>query len=401
MANRLLGPKSEPQGVLYATGCGRTLPFVDLARNFSGGGVTVPALLALEDGSVFHGVSIGASGEATAELVVSTAASGYQELLTDPALAGQFLTLTYPMAGSVGVNAEDAESDAVVARGLVVRELSPIVSNWRAEQSLPEYLQQAGVVGIAGVDTRQITRLISAKGVMGACIQAGHIDEAAAIAAAKNVARATSWEGVNAPQHWQEGIWHWGQGFSQAQDNGPKVAVVDLGATRTLLRVLVEAGAKVSLVPATSTPEELAEYQGVVFSNGPGAAQESPALPLAEWVLSQEKPVFGVGLGMRLLAVAQGAQEASIAATYGASHPVRAEEDGQVVHTDQRSRYALKVDTLPSQVTVTYTSLFDQSVQGIQWQNAPAQGFQGVPKGSVGSAGADTLLRDFVTALNA
>lgn len=365
--------------------------------------MTVPALLALEDGSVFHGVSIGASGQVTAEVVFSTAASGYQELLTDPALAGKLLTLTYPVAGSVGVNAEDAESDAITASGLIVRELSHIVSNWRAEQSLPDYLQQHGVVAIAEVDTRRLTRLIRDKGRMGACIQAGeNLDEAAAIAAAKQAAEPAAWAGVTEQLPWQEGIWHWGEGFSQAMVAEPKVAVVDLGVTRTLLRVLTEAGAAVTVVPATTTAEALAQYQAVVLSNGPGAVELSPALDLAKALLTASKPVFGVGLGMRLLAVAQGAKEERLTpAQYGGSHPVRCVADGKVEHADQRSSYALVADSLPQQAVVTHTSLFDQSVQGLKWQDAPLQGFQSVPKGSANSAGADVLLRNFIAALNA
>lgn len=364
--------------------------------------MTVPALLALEDGSVFHGVSIGASGQVAAEVVFSTAASGYQELLTDPALAGKLLTLTYPVAGSVGVNAEDAESDGVAASGLIVRELSHIVSNWRAEQSLPEYLQQQGIPAIAGVDTRRLTRLIRDKGRMGACLQTGEIDEAAAIAAAKSAAEPQPWQGVEAPTSWQEGIWHWGAGFSAAPTNGPKVAVVDLGVTRTLLRVLVEAGADVTVVPANTNAETLAEYQAVVLSNGPGAAAQSPALSLAADLLSADTPLLGVGLGMRVMAVAQGAKEARLTpAQYGGSHPVRSSTDGKVEHTDQRSSFAVVADSLPEQVTTTHISLFDQSVQGLKWQNVPAQGLQSVPKGSVSSTGADVLVRNFVAALNA
>lgn len=365
--------------------------------------MTVPALLALEDGSVFRGVSIGASGQVTAEVVFSTAASGYQELLTDPALAGKLLSLTYPVAGSVGVNAEDAESDAVAASGLIVRELSPIVSNWRAEQSLPEYLQQHGIVAIAEIDTRRLTRLIRDKGRMSACIQTGdNLDEAAAIAAAKQAAEPAPWDGATAEHHWQEGIWHWGQGYSQNNAEAPKVAVVDLGVTRTLLRVLVEAGANVTVVPASVSAEALASYQAVVLSNGPGAASANPALGLANDLLAANKPVFGVGLGMRLLAVAQGAQEERLTpAQYGGSHPVRCVESAKVEHTDQRSSHALVAASLPEQVVVTHISLFDQSVQGLKWQNASVQGFQSVPKGSVNSAGADELLRNFVAALNA
>src|SRR5699024_6694937 len=314
-------------------------------------------LLALEDGSVFHGVSIGAPGQVTAEVVFSTAASGYQEVLTDPALAGKLLTLTYPVAGSVGVNAEDAASDAVAASGLIVRWLSYIVSNWRAELSWPDYLQQQRIVAIADVDTRRLTRLIRDKGRMGACIQTGdNLDETAAIAAAKQVAEPASWEGVTAEQHWQEGIWHWGQGHSQSNAEAPKVAVVDLGVTRTLLRVLVEAGAKVTVIPATSPADALAEFQAVVFSNGPGAAANSPAQRLASDALATGKPVFGVGLGMRLLAVAQGAKEERLApAQYGGSHPVRCVADGKVEHTDQRSSYALVADSLPQQAVITHT----------------------------------------------
>lgn len=364
--------------------------------------MTVLALLALEDGSVFHGVSVGASGQVAAEVVFSTAASGYQELLTDPALAGKLLTLTYPVAGSVGVNAEDAESDEVVASGLIIRELSHIVSNWRAEQSLPEYLQQHGKIAIAGIDTRRLTRLIRSKGRMGACIQTGdNIDEAAAIAAAQQVTGPTPWAGSGV-SNWQQGIWQWGQDASTAKADGVRVAVVDLGVTRTLLRVLVEAGANVTVVPASSPVEALADYQAVVLSNGPGEAAQSPALGLVADLFAAQKPMFGIGLGMRVMAVAQGAQEEPLTPPhYGGSHPVRAVDDAKVEHTDQRSSYAVVAGSLPSTIAVTHNSLFDQSVQGLKWQNAPAQGFQGVPKGSVSSTNADVLLREFVTALNA
>lgn len=365
--------------------------------------MTVPALLALEDGSVFHGVSIGTPGQVSADVVFSTATSGYQELLTDPALAGRILTLTYPIAGSTGLNAEDAEADGVAAAGLVVRELSQMVSNWRAQISLPEYLQQHGVVSIAEIDTRRLTRVLREHGRLRGCIQCGdNIDEAAAIAAAKSAEPAHSWESTANPYAWEEGIWHWGEGHSQAKQGGPRVAVLDLGTTRTLLRVLVEAGAQVTVLPANTNAEDI-DADAVVLSNGPGAAQaNAEVLATVKALLAAQKPMFGVGLGMRVMAVAEGAnEEALVPGHFGGSHPVRAVDTGKVEHTDQRSATALRADSLPAHVAVTYTSLFDQSVQGVQWQNAPAQGFQGVPKGSVGSAGVDTLLASFVASLTA
>lgn len=365
--------------------------------------MTVPALLALEDGSVFHGVSIGAPGQVSADVVFSTATSGYQELLTDPALAGRILSLTYPIAGSTGLNAEDAEADGVAAVGLVVRELSQAVSNWRAEISLPEYLKQHGVVGIAEIDTRRLTRVLREHGRLRGCIQCGdNIDEAAAIEMAKNAKPAHVWDSTANPYTWEEGIWHWGVGYTASQQEGPRVAVLDLGVTRTLLRVLVEAGAQVTVLPATTKVEDI-DADAVVISSGPGAANaNADVVATVKALLAAQKPLFGVGLGMRVMALAEGAEEETLVPSqFGGSHPVRAEATGKVEHTDQRSAAAVSASSLPEHVAVTYTSLFDQSVQGLQWQNAPAQGFQGAPKGSVGSAGADTLLANFVASLSA
>ncbi|HLR17689.1 MAG TPA: carbamoyl phosphate synthase small subunit [Alcanivoracaceae bacterium] len=365
--------------------------------------MTDPALLALEDGSVFRGVSIGAPGQVSADVVFSTAASGYQELLTDPALAGRILTLTYPIAGSTGVNAEDAEADGVAAAGLIVRELSQVVSNWRAEQSLSEYLQQHGVVGIAEIDTRRLTRLLREHGTLRGCIQCGdNIDEAAAIAAAKNAAPAHTWPSTTTSYGWQEGIWQWGEGFSKGTGKGPKVAVLDLGVTRTLLRVLVEAGAQVTVLPA-DTKAEAIDADAVVLSNGPGAADANEnVVATAKALLAAKKPVFGVGLGMRVMAVAEGAKEvALVPGHFGGSHPVRCLATGKVEHADQRSANGIDADSLPAHITVTHQSLFDSSVQGLQWQGTTALGFQGAPKGSVGSVSADALMADFVASLTA
>ncbi len=352
------------------------------------------ALLALEDGSLFHGLSIGASGETIGEVVFNTAMTGYQEILTDPSYHQQIVTMTYPHIGNVGVNGEDAESAAVHASGLIIRELPCQFSSWRADRPLVDYLLEENVVAIAGIDTRRLTRLLRDKGAQNGCIVTGDSPKTEkAIAAARafpglkgaDLARLVS---TTRKYAWTEGIWSIGAEPTVCTDPDWYVVAYDFGIKRNILRILVERGCRITVVPATtSAADVLAEKpDGVFLSNGPGDPDPCEyAITAVREIMQAGIPVFGICLGHQLLSLAAGAKTMKMKfGHHGANHPVQDLQTGQVVITSQNHGFTVDESTLPSSLVATHRSLFDGSLQGVHHRQYPAFGFQGHPEASPG-----------------
>lgn len=370
-----------------------------------------PAILVLEDGSVFRGTSIGADGQSVGEVVFNTAMTGYQEILTDPSYCRQLVTLTYPHIGNVGVNADDEESSQVHAAGLIVRDLTVHASNWRMEASLGDYLVRHGVTAIADIDTRQLTRILREKGAQNSCIQAGDaIDEAAAIGAAKSfpglqgmdLAREVT---TPTPYEWTQGVWGLSAGGSDAPppgDGRPPVQVVayDYGIKRNILRLLVQRGCRVTIVPAqTPATEVLARRpDGIFLSNGPGDPEPCDyAITAIRTLLETGIPLFGICLGHQLLALACGARTLKMKfGHHGANHPVQDLATGRVMISSQNHGFAVDEGSLPAPVRATHRSLFDGSLQGIHHREYPAFGFQGHPEASPGPHDVDPMFDHFI-----
>jgi carbamoyl-phosphate synthase small subunit len=368
-----------------------------------------PALLALEDGSVFRGESIGVPGETTGEVVFNTAITGYQEILTDPSYAQQIVTLTFPHIGNVGTNHEDEESSRVYASGLLVRDLPATLSNWRSREPLDDYLRRHHVVAVAGIDTRRLTRILREKGAQNGCIVAGaRLDESAAIEAARrfpglkgmDLARVVT---TTSPYTWDEGTWALGQGFRRplppAEDCWQVVAY-DFGIKRNILRHLVDRGCAVTVVPAeTPAAEVLAQGpHGVFLSNGPGDPEPCGyAIEAIREFLAGGVPTFGICLGHQLLGLACGARTVKMKfGHHGANHPVHDLATGQVLITSQNHGFAVDEATLPANVRATHRSLFDGSLQGIHLTDRPAFSFQGHPEASPGPHDATGLFDRFI-----
>ena len=367
--------------------------------------MTVPAILALEDGSLFRGIAIGATGETVGEVVFNTAMTGYQEILTDPSYAKQIVTLTYPHIGNTGVNQEDDESDRVWTAGLVIRDLTLTVSSWRAEQSLPDYLKARGIVAIADIDTRRLTRLLRDKGAQNGCIMAGDIDEQRALAAARafpglkgmDLAREVS---VKEPYQWAGGTWIHGEGHrSPAQDRFHVVAY-DYGCKHNIFRMLAERGCRLTVVPAqTPASEALAlKPDGVFLGNGPGDPEPCDyAIKAIGEIVTAGLPVFGICLGHQLLALASGARTMKMElGHHGANHPVKNLDDGTVMITSQNHGFAVDESTLPANLKATHVSLFDGTLQGIHRTDVPAFSFQGHPEASPGPHDCASLFDHFI-----
>jgi carbamoyl-phosphate synthase small subunit len=365
-----------------------------------------PALLMLEDGTVFHGVSIGADGCSAGEVVFNTSMTGYQEILSDPSYAKQIVTLTYPHIGNVGTNDEDNESVSVFASGLVIRDLPIMASNFRSEQTLSAYLQANNVVAIAKIDTRQLTRLLRDKGAQRGCIVAGEtVDEAVAQAAidqfpglkgmdlAKEVTTAASYE-------WTENTWDLQQGYTQAENLSKHVVAYELGVKRNILRLLANRGCRVTVVPATTPAADVLAMNpdGVFLSHGPGPPEPCTyAISAIQTILEQKIPVFGICLGHQLLALACGAQTEKMKfGHHGANHPVQEKATGRVMISSQNHGFAVNANTLPENLTATYHSLFDGSLQGIARTDIPAMSFQGHPEASPGPHDVESLFDDFM-----
>ncbi len=364
------------------------------------------ALLMLEDGSLFRGTAIGASGTAVGEVVFNTAMTGYQEILTDPSYARQIVTLTYPHIGNTGVNAEDTESAQVWAAGLVIRDCPTVHSNWRAEVPLPQYLRDSGIVAIADLDTRRLTRLIREKGAMAGCIATGDVDPEAALAQARafpglagmDLAKVVTRSEAGA---WDGGGWTLGSGYGAANGKQARhVVAYDFGVKRNILRMLVARGCKVTVVPAQTPAEEALALSpdGIFLSNGPGDPEPCDyAIEAIRAVLGEGLPVFGICLGHQLLALACGGQTAKMPfGHHGANHPVKDIATGAVVITSQNHGFAVDGESLPNNVEVTHQSLFDGTVQGIRCTDMPAFGFQGHPEASPGPHDCGYLFDRFV-----
>lgn len=353
------------------------------------------AVLALEDGSLFYGKSIGVSGETTGEVVFNTAMTGYQEILTDPSYSKQIVTLTYPHIGNVGTNAGDEEADGVHASGLVIRDSSMIMSNWRGEKTLHDYLLENNTVAISDIDTRRLTRLLRDKGAMGGCIVASEaIDTDAAIASAKAFAGLKGMdlakEVTTAETYqWSESVWDLETNQpADAAETRFHVVAYDYGVKRNILRMLVERGCKVTVVPAKTPAADVLAMQpdGVFLSNGPGDPEPCDyAIEAIRQILETELPTFGICLGHQLLALACGAKTQKMKfGHHGANHPVQDLSNKKVVITSQNHGFAVDETSLPDNLKATYRSLFDGSLQGIHRSDKPAFGFQGHPEASPG-----------------
>ena len=365
-----------------------------------------PALLALEDGTLFWGKSIGAAGLSTGEVVFNTSITGYQEILTDPSYAQQIITLTYPHIGNVGTNPEDEESGAIHASGLVIRDLPEQASNWRADAGLSEYLVRHNIAGIADIDTRRLTRVLREKGAQNGAIATGEIDAARTLEAARgfpglkgmDLAREVT---TKAPYQWSEGCWS-GPGSGPAASVEPQYSVIayDFGVKRNILRILHEHGCSIEVVPATMTAGEVLgrKPDGVFLSNGPGDPEPCDyAIQAIKEILHQGVPVFGICLGHQLLGLACGASTVKMKfGHHGANHPVQDLHTGSVMISSQNHGFAVDEDTLPDCLQATHRSLFDSSLQGLRHVQKPAYGFQGHPEASPGPQDVRPLFKPFV-----
>jgi len=356
--------------------------------------LTTPALLVLEDGTVYRGRSIGADGVSVGEVVFNTAMTGYQEIMTDPSYARQLVTLTYPHIGNTGTNAEDDESRRVFCAGLIVRDLPVAVSNFRADDDLSSYLAERGVVAISDIDTRALTRRIREKGAMAGCLVAGAApDEAEALAAARafpglagmDLAREVT---VDDAYDWQEGSWALGEGHRAGPPARFSVVAYDYGLKRNIARLLVDRGCRVRVVPATTQAADVLAMRpdGVFLSNGPGDPEPCGyAVEAIGEFLAARMPLFGICLGHQLLGLALGARTVKMKfGHHGANHPVQDVDTGRVYITSQNHGFAVDEANLPDSIRVTHRSLFDGTLQGIASVDAPAFSFQGHPEASPG-----------------
>ncbi len=364
-----------------------------------------PAVLVLRDGSVFRGHAIGAEGVSVGEVVFNTAITGYQEILTDPSYAKQIVTLTYPHIGNTGANAEDEECSQAWAAGLVIRDLPALASNFRSEGDLDSYLKDKNIVGIAGIDTRRLTRILRDKGAQDGCVMAGEIDEDKALDLAKDFA---GLQGMDLAKEvttednyaWKEGSWALGKGFSTPDDKPFKVVAYDFGAKRNILRMLVDRGCDLTVVPAQTPAADVLAMNpdGVFLSNGPGDPEPCTyAIDAIREILETNIPMFGICLGHQLLALASGAKTMKMKfGHHGANHPVQNKKSGHVLITSQNHGFAVDAATLPDYLEVTHESLFDGSLQGIHRTDKPAFSFQGHPEASPGPHDAAELFDHFI-----
>jgi carbamoyl-phosphate synthase small subunit len=370
------------------------------------------AVLVLEDGTIFRGLSIGASGITVGEVVFNTAMTGYQEILTDPSYCRQLVTLTYPHIGNTGANEADQESGAIQAAGLIIRDLPLVASNFRSEQSLSEYLRAESAVAIADIDTRKLTRILRDRGAQNGCIMAGSaIDEAEALKRARafgglkglDLAKEVT---TDSPFEWTQGSWRLGEsGAGELGDTGGDFHVValDFGVKRNILRILVDLGCRVTVLPAQSSLSDVMAYDpdGIFLSNGPGDPEPCDyAIELARSVMTEGIPLFGICLGHQILALASGARTEKMKfGHHGANHPVQNLSDGTVMVTSQNHGFTVSEIDLPETLTVTHRSLFDRTLQGIARTDVPAYSFQGHPEASPGPHDAAALFAPFIAAM--
>lgn len=371
-----------------------------------------PAVLALEDGTIFRGLSIGASGTTVGEVVFNTAMTGYQEILTDPSYCRQIVTLTYPHIGNTGVTREDEESTGIQAAGLIIRDLPLLASNFRSEQSLSDYLADGNTVAIADIDTRKLTRILRDGGAQSGCIMAGaKVDETEALEQARAFAGLKGMDlakvvTTSEPYEWTEGTWQLPATAEDAPERrAPVFSVValDFGVKRNILRILVDLGCSVTVMPAQSTIDEVMAHapDGVFFSNGPGDPEPCEyAITLAREVMDRGIPLFGICLGHQILALASGARTEKMKfGHHGANHPVQNLSDKTVMVTSQNHGFTVSEQDLPDTLEVTHRSLFDGTLQGIARKDVPAYSFQGHPEASPGPHDAANLFQPFIAAM--
>ena len=369
-----------------------------------------PALLVLEDGTVFNGTAIGADGCSVGEVVFNTALTGYQEILSDPSYARQIVTLTYPHIGNVGTNDEDDESQNVFASGLVIRDLPILTSSWRMEQTLPDYLRKHNVVAIANIDTRKLTRLLRDKGAQRGCIMAGEtVDVEHARQAIESFPGLQGMDlaKVVTTQHayeWTENVWQLGEGHQKAPNLDKHVVAFDFGIKLNILRLLANRGCRVTVVPAKTPAAEVLALNpdGVFLSNGPGDPEPCTyAIEAIKTILAEKLPVFGICLGHQLLALASGAKTEKMKfGHHGANHPVQELATGRVMISSQNHGFAVSANSLPDTLQATYVSLFDGSLQGIARTDCPAFSFQGHPEASPGPHDVEALFDEFIVLMN-
>ena len=356
--------------------------------------MSTPAVLALQDGTVFHGTSVGADGKTIGEVVFNTAMTGYQEILTDPSYCRQIVTLTYPHIGNTGTNAEDMESSAVHASGLIIRDLSMVTSSWRNERPLGEFLRQSGTVAIADIDTRKLTRIIREKGAQSGCIMTGNPDTKTAVTHARKFPGIAGMDLAKivttaAPYQWSQGTTFGRKPRILSRRVAPyHVVAYDFGIKRNILRLLADLDCRMTVVPATTSAEEALSLSpnGIFLSNGPGDPEPCDyAISAIERFLQERIPVFGICLGHQLLALAAGAKTEKMKfGHHGANHPVQDLASGRVMITSQNHGFAVAESSLPANVEATHRSLFDGTLQGISITGQPAFSFQGHPEASPG-----------------
>ena len=370
------------------------------------------ALLVLEDGSVFKGTAIGASGISVGEVVFNTSITGYQEILTDPSYAEQIVTLTYPHIGNTGINSEDCESNKIWAKGLVIRDLPLLASNFRSEKSLSEYLEENNILGIADIDTRRLTRILRDKGAQNGCIIASNtldnipLDESVALGKAQAFAGLKGMDlakevTCDEAYQWTDGSWVLGEGFKKGLDNPTfHVVAYDFGVKSNILRMLADRDCRITVVPAKTTADEVLALKpnGVFLSNGPGDPEPCDyAITAIKQLLDTNIPIFGICLGHQLLAIASGAKTSKMKfGHHGANHPVKDIKGERVMITSQNHGFAVEESNLPNTLEVTHVSLFDKSLQGIHRTDKPAFSFQGHPEASPGPHDAAPLFDHFI-----
>jgi len=372
--------------------------------------LSTPAILALEDGSLFKGTSIGAEGVSVGEVVFNTSMTGYQEILTDPSYTNQIVTLTYPHIGNYGISPEDVESNSIAAKGLVIRDLPLIASNFRSEQALDEYLRSQNILGIADIDTRRLTRILREKGSLNGCLLAGAdawseesqqkaLEQARAFPGLKGMDLAKEVT-VKEAYKWTETDWKLGEGYGQLEAPKYKVVAYDYGVKFNILRLLAERGCDLTVVPAQTPASEVLAMNpdGVFLSNGPGDPEPCDyAIKAIQEILETDIPVFGICLGHQLLALASGAKTVKMGhGHHGANHPVQDLETGKVMITSQNHGFAVDEESLPANIKATHKSLFDGTLQGIARTDKPAFSFQGHPEASPGPRDVQPLFDHFI-----
>jgi carbamoyl-phosphate synthase small subunit len=383
------------------------MPGLIVLPNIFPDSATKTAILALADGTIFKGLSIGADGHAVAEVVFNTAMTGYQEILTDPSYSGQMVTLTYPHIGNTGINHEDVESSKIHAAGLIVRDCPALLSNFRSTQTLPDYLKSQGIVAISDIDTRKLTRILREGGAQGGCILVGDDAEQALKLARSfpgmsglDLAKVVS---AKQPASWTESTWELGKGYGKTDSKTPLVVAYDFGVKSNILRLLAERGCNITVVPAQTTAEEVLKLNpdGVFLSNGPGDPDPCDyAIAATKVFLERKLPVFGICLGHQIMGLALGAKTIKMkTGHHGSNHPVHELATGRVFITAQNHGFAVDASSLPANARVTHVSLFDGTLQGFELTDRPAFCFQGHPEASPGPHDIVVLFDKFMSLL--